>query len=452
MADTNLSEDLQHLDQEIAKLTRRRVELARRLAKVSGVVHSRTTLNKLTMTRIAILRRTPGRHADGGGLYLSVGENPEHRYWTYIYKSGGRRREMSLGPERDLSLAEARQLALKARQLRLQGVDPLAKRHSERAAKRVATARTLTFKECADRYIAAHAGAWSSTKHSAQFQHSLTAYAYPIIGNLPVSAIDTGLILKCIEPIWQDKTETASRTRGRLESVLDWATTRGYRQGENPARWKGHLQHILPARAKLRPPKNFDAMKYTDLPQFMIALQEEITITGTIAARALAFTILTAARAGEVLGCRWSEIDLAERLWTIPAPRMKGRREHKVPLSDPALAIVEEMAAISGDGDLVFAIDGKGVGSTGMFHLLRRLGRTCTTHGFRSTFRVWCAERTNFPSEVCEMALAHRVGDHVFRSYQRSTLFERRRKLADAWARFCCTPAPIGEVVTLARA
>jgi integrase len=253
--------------------------------------------------------------------------------------------------------------------------------------------------------------------------------------------------MQAIEPIWNTKTETASRLRGRIESVLDWATARGYRTGENPARWRGHLENLLPKKSKVRRVEHYAALPYGEIAEFMAALRQQ----EGIAARALEFAILTAARSGEVLGARWSEINVAERFWTVRGERMKSGREHRVPLSDAALAIIEKMAEAR-QGDFVFggARVGKPIGDSATRDLLHRIGREdLTVHGFRSAFRDWCAEATNFPSEVAEMALAHAVGDKVEAAYRRGDLFEKRRQLAAAWARYCDTPAADGRVVPL---
>jgi integrase len=270
-----------------------------------------------------------------------------------------------------------------------------------------------------------------------------------MFGSLPVQAIDVGLVLKALEPIWTAKPETANRVRGRIESVLDWATARGYRQGENPARWRGHLENLLPGKSKVRRVKHHAALPYVEMADFMTQLKEQ----EGVAARALEFTILTAARTGEVIGATWSEINFDERLWTVPADRMKAGKEHRVPLSDAALAILEQMQAIRQD-DFIFA-GGKArrpISNMAMAMTLRRMGRgDLTVHGFRSTFRDWAADRTGFPAEVAEMALAHTIGDKVEAAYRRGDLFQKRRQLMDAWAKFSTTaPATGSKVVSFA--
>jgi integrase len=312
----------------------------------------------------------------------------------------------------------------------------------------------MTFRECALAYIQSHRAGWSNAEHSKQWPTSLERYAYPAIGDLPIDAIDLGLVLKVVEPIWSTRPETASRVRGRIESILDWATVRGYRTGENPARWRGHLESLLPTPAKAKRAarsvngrsEHHVALPYAEIAAFMVALRQQ----KGIAARALELAILTAARAGEILGARWDEIDRANRLWAIPGDRMKARKEHRVPLSDAAMAIIDKMAEIR-QADLVFpGRYGRGMAAVGMLAVARKTaGARVTTHGFRSTFRDWAAERSSFPHEVAEMALGHTVGDAVERAYRRGDLFEKRRQLAEAWARYCSTPQTAGAVVPI---
>ena len=354
--------------------------------------------------------------------------------WVYRFQMHGRRRDMGLGPIDLYSLAEARQKALEARKLVAEGIDPIEARQAKRSAAAVDAAKGMTFRACAEAYINAHRSGWRNPKHAAQWPATLDAYVYPHFGSLPVQAVDVGLVLKAVEPIWTEKPETASRVRGRIESVLDWATARGYRQGENPARWRGHLENLLPPRSKMRRVEHHAALPYAELAAFMAALRQQ----EGVGARALEFAILTAARTGEVIGARWDEINVAERLWIVPADRMKAGKEHRAPLSDAALAIVERMAAIR-QGDHLFP-GGKTerpISNMAMLMLLRRMGRDdLTAHGFRSTFRDWAAEATNFPAEVAEMALAHTVGDKLEAAYRRGDLFEKRREIMAAWANF----------------
>jgi integrase len=373
--------------------------------------------------------REHGLYPDGAGLYLQVTETGTQS-WILKFMLRGRSRQMGLGPTSLISLAEARRRRDDARRLLLDGIDPIEERRSVRAAKHIDTAKAVTFKEAAISYIRVKEPEWRNSRHARQWPETLSAYVYPVIGELPVGTVDTGLVLKVLEPIWIAKPETASRIRGRIESILDWARVRGYRGGENPARWRGHLDHLLPARSKVQRVKHHPALPYAEIGAFMAALHRQ----DTVGARALEFLILTAGRSGEVLGARWDEIDLANKLWIVPADRMKARKEHRVPLSNAAMAVLEQMQQIEDDEGLVFhdVRNGRPTSSGVFFHLLRRcMGRAdLTAHGFRSTFRDWAAERTNFPSEVVEMALAHAVGNKVEAAYRRSD-FIRQEAAAD---------------------
>ena len=378
--------------------------------------------------------KKPGLYGDGGGLYLQVAESGA-KTWIYRFQIRGRRHDMGLGSAALYSLAEAREKAFTARRKVAEGVDPIEVRRNERAAAALEAARAMTFRACAEAYVAAHKAAWRSPKSLAAWEGTLRDYAYPIIGALPVQAVDVGLITKVIEPIWATKPETAGRVRGRIEGILDWATVRGHRQGENPARWRGHLEKLLPARSKIAAVEHHPALPYPALPAFLVELRAQ----GGVAARALEFAVLTAARTGEVIGAIWAEIDLEGRLWTIPGSRMKAGREHRVPLSEPAVTILRTMAEVR-SGKYVFpgARAERPLSNMSMLMLLRRMRRDeLTVHGFRSAFSDWCAEQTDFPSEVREMALAHVAGDKVSAAYRRTDLFEKRRQLSDAWAAFC---------------
>jgi integrase len=390
----------------------------------------------------------PGMHADGGGLYLQVTASGA-KSWIFRFMLHGRAREMGLGPLHTISLAEARERARECRKLRLDGIDPVEARKAKRAEERLAAATAMTFEQCAARYIAAHRAGWRNPKHAAQWPSTLKTYAYPVFGSLPVALIDVGLVMKTLEPVWQTKPETASRVRGRIEAVLDWARVRGYRDGENPARWRGHLDKLLPARAKVRKVEHHSALPYPEIGEFVASLRRQ----EGVAARALEFLILTAARTGEVIGARWSEFDTAEKLWTVPADRMKAGKEHRVPLSGAAMATLEGMQAIRADGDdHVFpgGRRGKPLSNMAMLKLLQRMERgDLTAHGFRSSFRDWAAERTSYPREVAEIALAHTVGDKVEAAYRRGDLFAKRRRLMEEWARHCEITKSIGKVVAL---
>jgi integrase len=393
------------------------------------------TIGKLTALAIAQAKRR-GYYGDGGGLLLQVSASGA-KSWVFRFKEGGRLREMGLGPTHTVSLAEARQKALECRKARLDGLDPIETRRGKRIQTKLDAAKAMTFAACAERYIASHRAGWRNPKHAAQWPATLAAYVYPVFGSLPVKTVDVGLVMKAIEPIWTEKPETAGRVRGRIESVLDWATARGYRQGENPARWRGHLENLLPKKSKVRGVEHHAALPYAQIAVFMAELRQQ----EGVAARALEFSILSAARTGEVIGAKWNEIDFAERLWTVPAVRMKAGKEHRVPLSDAALSILEKIQAIR-SGDFIFpgGMAGRPISNMAMLMLLRRMGRgDLTAHGFRSSFRDWAAERTGFPAEVAEMALAHTVSNKVEAAYRRGNLFQKRRQLMDAWARHCAT-------------
>jgi integrase len=393
--------------------------------------------DRLTDRVIRALKPRPKAYLvpDGRGLYLKV-QPGGARSWLLRYQLGGKVHDLGLGPYPEVALAMAREKALAARRQKVDGLDPLAKRRAEREAKRIAEARSITFRAVAERYIAAHEAGWKNRVHARQWPSTLQTYAYPEVGDLPVSAVNTGMIVRILEPIWASKAETASRVRQRIEAVLDYAKALGYRAGENPAAWKGNLAHTLPAMQKAKAAvrretgrgEHHAAMPYNELPAFVAALRGR----DGLAARCLEFVIVTAARTGEAIGATWSEIDEEARLWVVPAERMKGGREHRVPLSEPAAEILAALTGDQGAGK-VFPVS-----NMAMAMLLRRMGRAnLTVHGFRSTFSDWCAERTNFPAEVREMALAHAVGDKVEAAYRRGDLFEKRRQLAEAWARYC---------------
>jgi integrase len=392
--------------------------------------------------------KAPGMYADGGGLYLRVTQEGT-KNWVFRFMLNGRPRWMGIGPLHTISLADARARAAECRRQRYDGIDPIDARRAAQQRARLDEAKTITFKKCATSYIASHKAGWRNDKHAAQWEATLATYAEPVMGKLSVQAIDTALVLKVIEPLWTTKSETAGRLRGRIESVLDWAKVRGYRAGENPARWRGHLDKLLPARSKVRRVKHHAALPYVDLPVFLISLRGQ---DGT-AARALEFAVLTAARTGEVIGARWSEIDLAGKVWIVPAGRMKAGKEHRVPLSTRTLAILQDMQPHRhADDGFVFpgGKQGRPLSNMAFLMLLRRVGRDdLTTHGFRSSFRDWAAERTNFPAEVAEMALAHTVNGKVEQAYRRGDLFERRRRIMAEWAKFCATPqtAPLNTVL-----
>jgi integrase len=400
----------------------------------------------LTVDKVSKAKE-PGRYGDGKGLYLQV--TPAGvRSWILRYERDdtrpgreGKRRErwMGLGSVADFTLAEARERARRARQLLADGIDPLDARRTERAKQLAeaakAAATNVTFKEAAETYFKFHSPKWKNAKHRAQFLSTLKQYAFPVMSKVPVAAIDKTIVLKAIQPIWQDKNETASRVRGRIESVLDFAKVSGWRDGENPAAWSGNLAHALPAPGTFTKVKHHAALPHTEVPYFVAQL---VTREG-MAARALEFLVLTAARTGEVIGARWGELDLNAKLWTIPASRMKARKEHRVPLSDRAVAILKKLPR---ESDFVFPGSSQGISisNMAMAQLLKRMGRLdITVHGFRSTFRDWAAEHTNYPNHVVEMALAHVIGDKVEAAYRRGDLFAKRARLMTDWAKYCMT-------------
>jgi integrase len=345
---------------------------------------------------------------------------------------------MGLGPFPDVSLADAREAASQCRASLRQGTDPIEQRKQAKAAA-AAAANAMTFKQVADRYIAAHEAAWRNEKHRYQWRQTLKI-ACEHIGKVPVPAVATGDILRVLEPLWRTKTETAARLRGRLEQVLDYATAHGWRAGENPARWRGHLAKLLPSPKKIAKVEHHAALPWEEIGTFMVELREQ---EGT-AARALDFTILTGARTGETIGATWGEFDIEAAVWTIPGGRMKAGREHRAPLSRSALAVLKTMAAMR-CGEWVFpgGRTGRPLSNMAMVMLLRRMGhKNLTVHGFRSSFRDWCSEATNYPREIAEKALAHTVGDETERAYQRGDLLEKRRELMGAWANFCARSAP----------
>ena len=405
-------------------------------------------MGKLNAARLRTLTK-PGAYGDGAGLYLQV-RGPDNRSWLYRYKLHGKARLMGLGTLSDVSLAEARDAAMAARKLVKQGTDPIDRRRAARA-EAASRAGLNTFAEVADAYIAAHEAGWRNDKHRQQWRNTLDTYAGPILGKLGVAMVDTGAVMRVLEPIWREKPETASRLRGRIESVLDCATARGWRTGDNPARWRGHLDNLLPARSKVARVEHHAALPWRQIGAFMAALGEQEGVS----ALALRFTVLTAARTGEAIGARWSEIDMTEKLWTVPATRMKAGREHRVPLSDAALDALREAGKLRADpktDGFVFpgGKAGNPLSNMSLLMLLRRMQREdLTAHGFRSTFRDWCAEATNYPREVAEAALAHMLRDKTEAAYQRADLMEKRRRLMGEWAAFCAMPALAGQVVTL---
>lgn len=403
------------------------------------------TVEKLSALAVS-KAKTPGYLSDGAGLYLQVSKTGT-KSWIFRFTRAGKQREMGLGPVHTIGLAEARAKARDCRALLLNGKDPLETRNSEKMAEALERAKMITFDQCASAYIAAHRSSWKNVKHGNQWENTLATYAGPIIGALPVASVDTGLVVKVLSPIWSSKTETATRLRGRIESILDWATVSKYRVGENPARWRGHLENLLADPSKLGRVEHHPALPWQELGAFMVDLRSR----EGIAARAVDFAILTAARSGEVRGATWSEIDIAGALWIIPAARMKAGREHRVPLSTAAIALLKNLTR---HDDFVFPGRAKGsaLSDMSLTAVLRRMGRPdITVHGFRSTFRDWCAESlaNSFPREVCEHALAHSLPDKVEAAYRRGDLLEKRMLLMQVWANYCETVPTVASVTAL---
>jgi len=416
--------------------------------------------DRLTALKVSRLK-TPGLYADGAGLYLQI-KAAGARSWVFRYRMGGRKtpRDMGLGSAADVSLADARRKADDYRDALRAGIDPIDARKRADAAAALDAAKAISFKDCATAFIASQKDGWRNTKHAAQWTATLEAYAFPVMGKLPVAEIGIEHVLKVLEQgcddlagkptLWKGKTETASRVRGRIEAILDWAKVRKYRTGENPARWRGNLEHSLPKRSKVQKVKHHAALPYGEIGPFVQALRNK---EGT-AARALEFLILTTARTGEVTGARWREIDMDAALWTVPADRIKGGKLHRVPLSPRALAILRAQG--KGEDDAFVFPGGKAskpLSENAMLALLARMKRDdLTAHGFRSTFRDWAAEQTNYPREAAEMALAHVVSDKVEAAYRRGDLFEKRRRLMEDWGKFCAIGAKPGSVVPINRA
>ena len=384
---------------------------------------AKRVLNKLDARTVASLK-VPGRYSDGGGLYLMIDDS--RRRWVFMYSRNGKRVELGLGGARDVPLARVRAEATKMRATLASGGDPKAERAKSDAA--------WTFKEAAKAYILANEASWKNEKHGAQWASTLEAYAYPTMGELPVASISSAHVLAALEPIWRTKTETASRVRGRIESVLDYAKVKGHREGENPARWRGHLEFTLPKRSKVSKVEHHAALPYVDVAAFM----ERLRSREGVSARALEFAILCASRSGEVRHATWAEIDLKAKRWIIPAGRMKAEREHHVPLSAAAVAILEGLKAGEGGDHLFTAPKGGALSDMSLTAVLKRMGHgDLTQHGFRSTFRDWAGETTAFPREVIEHALAHGLKDKTEAAYQRGTLFDKRVQLMAAWADHC---------------
>jgi integrase len=399
-------------------------------------------IGKLTALSVGRAKKK-GLYADGGGLYLQIGPSG-NKAWLFRFMLHGKAHAMGLGALHAVTLAEARVKAADGRKLLAAGLDPLDTKRAEQTSARLAAAKGTTFEACAKTYIEAHKASWRQERHAKQWDQALAKHAYPIMGKLPVQAIDTALVMKVLEPIWQKKTETAKRLRGRIECILDWAKVREYRQGENPARWRGHLENLLARPSKLIKVEHFAALPYAKVNGFLQAVDKQ----PGLAAQALKLVIFTACRSNEVLSAAWDDIDFENKVWAIPADRMKSGKEHRVPLTAPALAILKDLKhnrdhlEQSGEEPSPYVFPSpKGktfLSNIAMLALLKRMNRRdITVHGFRSSFRDWAAEQTNFPREVAEAALAHAIQSRVEAAYRRSDLFDKRRLLMDKWARYC---------------
>lgn len=383
---------------------------------------------------IELDRLPPGLHADGDGLYLQV-TSKSARSWVWRYRAGDKLRGLGLGPLRLYSLGAAREMARDAARLRRLGVDPIDARKARKEEAAAEVRRQVTFWQVAEAYIGSHRAGWKNAKHADQWRATLETYVKPLAGDKPIGALDTELILKILDPIWRVKPETAGRVRGRIELILNYAKARGQRDGENPARWRGHLDQLLPACGKVAKVVHHAALNWRQAPAFFTALGNQ----AGRAAEAFAFAILTSGRTGEVIGATWPEIDFEQSIWTIPGGRMKGDKEHRVPLSKPALDILARMKAKTGGAGFVFPGQKSDapLSNMALLAVLKRMKRDdLTAHGFRSTFRDWATEATDFPSEAIELALAHSISSKVEAAYRRGDMLDKRRDLAAAWARY----------------
>lgn len=402
--------------------------------------------NELSPLEVSRLK-SPGLHFVGSvaGLALHV-KVTGARSWILRATIGEKRRDIGLGGFPDVTFASAKDRARIAREKIGAGIDPIVEKQAKKSALIAADGQSITFERAAELFVKAKEAEWSNIKHAAQWRATLKAYAFPVVGNILVRDVALPHILAILEPIWITKTETASRLRGRLENILDWAKGRDYRIGDNPARWRGHLEHQLAKPSKVAKVEHHSALPYTEIGDFMTALKKY----DGMGARALEIAILTATRSGEVRGALWSEIDLNTAIWTIPAERMKAKKEHRIPLAVAAVTLLKALPRI--DSELVFpgTKNGRPISDMTMSAVIKRMGMDIVPHGFRSTFRDWAAERTNYPRDVAEMALAHAIGDKVEAAYRRGDLFEKRRRMMAEWAAFCAAPSvKSGEVISL---
>lgn len=396
----------------------------------------------------------PGLYGDGNGLYLQV-SNRNTKAWIFRFMIRGRPRKMGLGDIDQVSLKDARKLAQAKRLLVVDGFDPIEERNARKSAfvaeRETQKAKAVTFKQCAEAYIKAHQAGWKSAKHGSQWAATLETYAYQVIGNIPVALVDRNHIMKILEPIWTTKTETASRVRGRIEKVLDRARAIGLREGENPARWVGHLDQLLPKKSQVAPVEHFAALPYKQLPAFVGKLRKR----DGISARALEFTILNVTRTANTIGAKWDQINEAEQTWTIPGELMKGKKgkrrpDHVIPLSDRAMTILQDLPRDGGAYVFAGAKDGEGLSNMAMAETLKEMGYSgdvATVHGFRSTFKDWASEQTSYANELTEMAMAHIVSDKTERAYRRGDQREKRVRLMEDWATYCEAKATGGDNV-----
>jgi integrase len=398
--------------------------------------------NKLTALRVSRAKK-PGRYCDGHGLWLQVGPTGA-KSWVFRYMLGGRARHMGLGSCSTFNLKEARERARQARQLLADHQDPLLVKRGAIAAEKVAAAKMVTFRKCAEDFLAFSpvTKEWTNPEHRRQWASTLEQYAYPVLGDLPVSSVDVPLVLKALLPLWHRAPETASRVRGRIERVLGWAKANGLREGDNSASWRGNLKDVL---GKLPKQKHHAALPYAELPAFTERLRER----SGVSIKAIEFLILTAARAGEAFGARWSEFDLPGKVWVIPAERMKRRVEHRVPLSPAAIDLLESLPRDDSGAVFLGGSTGRQLDRSTALEALKRIEPAGTLHGLRSSFSDWAHERTAYPRDVIEMALAHAVKGKTEAAYWRGDAFQKRARLMDEWARFCSSPAVSGEVVAL---
>ena len=386
------------------------------------------------LTPLAISKITkPGTHAVGGVAGLALRVYPKgQRAWVLRTMVAGKRREFGLGGYPSVLPSSAKDRARATLDKIFSGLDPIEEKQRQRSALRAAKAKAVSFSKVAEQYIAQHEAGWKNPKHAAQWVTTLSTYAFPVIGSVTVASVDTPLVLKVLEPIWTEKTETASRLRGRIEVILDYATAKGLRDGPNPARWKGHLALTLPARRKVAPVQHHAAIPVLEMPAFM----KQLRGMDGVSARALEFLTLTAARSGEVRGMTWGEVDLKNKLWTVPASRMKAKKEHRVPLSDAALLILESIKRVNGVNLVFPGTRGGALSDMSLTAVMRRMGVEAVPHGLRSSFRNWTAEMTSYPNEVAEMALAHTVSSATEAAYRRGDLLEKRRSMMTDWAVF----------------